>query len=95
MENSSRFKKVKSTTHTLFRLLAIYVDFWFFCSIFSDHGKEKRRKRANNNNNNNWYKSSEDLSNGSDRQTCRTRYQQTPIEIYARFIAVDQVSSPD
>lgn len=62
-----------------------------FLSLVSDHGKEKRRKRANNNNN--WYKSSEDLSNGPDRQTCRTRYQQTPIEIYARFIAVDQVNT--
>lgn len=48
--------------------------------------KEKRRKRANN-----WYKNGDDLANGSDRHSCRSRYQQTPVEVYARFIAVDQV----
>lgn len=53
--------------------------------FFSDHGKEKRRKRANN-----WYKNADDA--GPDRHTCRTRYQQTPIEVYARFIAIDQHS---
>lgn len=52
----------------------------------SEHNKEKRRKRANT-----WYKSSEEVGNGSDKHTCRTRYQQTPVEVYARFIAVDQV----
>lgn len=31
------------------------------------------------------------MANGSDKHTCRTRYQQTPVEVYARFIAVDQV----
>lgn len=31
------------------------------------------------------------MGNGSDRHSCRTRYQQTPVEVYARFIAVDQV----
>lgn len=55
--------------------------------VCSDHGKEKRRKRANN-----YYKSSEDLSNGQERHSCRTRYQQTPVEVYARFIAIDQQS---
>ncbi|XP_055322731.1 transmembrane protein 132E [Sitodiplosis mosellana] len=53
----------------------------------NEHHKEKRRKRANT-----WYKSSEELGNGSDKHTCRTRYQQTPVEVYARFIAVDQHS---
>lgn len=52
----------------------------------SEHHKEKRRKRANT-----WYKSSEEVGGGSDKHTCRTRYQQTPVEVYARFIAVDQV----
>lgn len=55
-----------------------------FCC--SEHHKEKRRKRANT-----WYKSSEEVGNGSDKHTCRARYQQTPVEVYARFIAVDQV----
>lgn len=54
--------------------------------FYSEHHKEKRRKRANT-----WYKSSEEVGNGPDKQTCRTRYQQTPVEVYARFIAVDQV----
>lgn len=58
--------------------------FDIFC--FSEHHKEKRRKRANT-----WYKSSEEVGNGPDKHTCRTRYQQTPVEVYARFIAVDQV----
>lgn len=83
--DSKRYVRPKSVHRS------ISLQYWgSFSPIFSDHGKEKRRKRANNNNN--WYKSSEDLSNGPDRQTCRARYQQTPIEIYARFIAVDQVS---
>lgn len=61
--------------------------FEFICfGDFSEHNKEKRRKRANV-----WYKSSEEIANGSEKHTCRTRYQQTPVEIYARFIAVDQV----
>lgn len=61
---------------------------FFFLPRFrcSEHHKEKRRKRANT-----WYKSSEEVGNGSDKHTCRTRYQQTPVEVYARFIAVDQV----
>lgn len=54
--------------------------------LHSEHHKEKRRKRANT-----WYKSSEEVGNGPDKHTCRTRYQQTPVEVYARFIAVDQV----
>lgn len=54
--------------------------------VLSEHHKEKRRKRANT-----WYKSSEEVGNGSEKHTCRTRYQQTPVEVYARFIAVDQV----
>lgn len=55
-------------------------------ALRSEHHKEKRRKRANT-----WYKSSEEVGNGPDKMTCRTRYQQTPVEVYARFIAVDQV----
>lgn len=38
--------------------------------------------------------SSDDFVNGvnTDRMTCRARYQQSPVEVYARFLAVDQDS---
>lgn len=61
---------------------------YFLFGICSEHHKEKRRKRANT-----WYKSSEEVGNGPDKHACRTRYQQTPVEVYARFIAVDQVQN--
>lgn len=48
--------------------------------------KDSRRKRANS-----WYKQPDDLGTG-DKHACRTRYQQTPVEVYARFVAVDQSS---
>lgn len=52
------------------------------------NNKAKRRKRAYG-----WNKKVEDYINGisSERPTCRARYQQSPVEIFARFLAVDQV----
>lgn len=49
---------------------------------------KRRRKRAYN-----WNHHSDDLINGvnGDRSTCRARYQQSPVEVFARFLAVDQV----
>lgn len=49
--------------------------------------KDSRRKRANN-----WYKHPDDMNVAGDKHSCRTRYQQTPVEVYARFVAVDQSS---
>ena len=55
----------------------------------SVNGKMRRKKRAYG-----WNHHSDDYSNGvgSDRGTCRARYQQSPVEVFARFLAVDQDS---
>lgn len=29
---------------------------------------------------------------GGDKNICRARYQQSPVEVYAKFLAIDQVS---
>lgn len=58
--------------------------------FFSHHsGKTNRRKRAYN-----WNTHVDDFVNGvhPDRPTCRAKYQQSPVEVYARFLAIDQVS---
>lgn len=49
---------------------------------------KRRRKRAYN-----WNHHTDDFSNGigADR-SCRARYQQSPVEVFARFLAVDQDS---
>lgn len=51
-------------------------------------GKANRRKRAYG-----WNRHVDDFINGisSERATCRARYQQSPVEVYARFLADDQV----
>lgn len=53
------------------------------------NNKLRRRKRAYG-----WSHHTDDFSNGigSDRMTCRARYQQSPVEVYARFLAMDQDS---
>lgn len=66
--------------------IIIFIEILFLIFVDSEHNKETRRKRANT-----WHKSSEETGNASDKHACRTRYQQTPVEVYARFIAVDQV----
>lgn len=86
MENTDRVQKVSNTPGTHQSHCAHMTVSERTLAHYSDHNKEKRRKRANV-----WYKSSEETANGSDKHTCRTRYQQTPVEVYARFIAVDQV----
>uniref|UniRef100_A0A8W7JGN5 Transmembrane protein 132C n=1 Tax=Anopheles albimanus TaxID=7167 RepID=A0A8W7JGN5_ANOAL len=56
------------------------------------NGKGKlRKKRAYGAG---WDNHGSDYVNGvsSDRSVCRARYQQSPVEVYARFIAVDQDS---
>lgn len=51
------------------------------------HGKMNRRKRAYG-----WNHHSDDFVNGiSDRYICRARYQQSSVEIYAKFLAINQV----
>lgn len=55
----------------------------------SVNGKmNRRRKRAYG-----WNHHTDDFANGvgSDRPSCRARYQQSPVEVFARFLAVDQV----
>lgn len=51
--------------------------------------KLRRRKRAYG-----WNHHPDDFSNGvgSERMSCRARYQQSPVEVYARFLAMDQDS---
>uniref|UniRef100_A0A1B0EZX6 Transmembrane protein TMEM132 fifth domain-containing protein n=2 Tax=Phlebotomus papatasi TaxID=29031 RepID=A0A1B0EZX6_PHLPP len=55
----------------------------------SSGGKMRRKKRAYG-----WNHHGEDFVNGvnSEKATCRARYQQSPVEVYARFLAVDQDS---
>lgn len=74
-----------NSLHT-YQTIFIFIGILFLIFVDSEHNKETRRKRANT-----WYKSSEEIVNASDKHACRTRYQQTPVEVYARFIAVDQV----
>ena len=53
------------------------------------NGKTSRRKRAYN-----WNHHNEDFVNGvgTERSSCRARYQQSSVDVYAKFIAVDQVN---
>lgn len=53
------------------------------------NNKLRRRKRAYG-----WTHHADDFSNGvgSDRMSCRARYQQSPVEVFARFLAMDQDS---
>ncbi|XP_039435014.1 transmembrane protein 132E [Culex pipiens pallens] len=55
----------------------------------SANGKMRRRKRAYG-----WGHHGDDFVNGvsPERSVCRARYQQSPVEVYARFLAVDQDS---
>ncbi|XP_055585542.1 transmembrane protein 132E, partial [Uranotaenia lowii] len=57
----------------------------------SANGKIRRRKRAYG-----WSGGhhGDDFTNGvsTERNVCRARYQQSPVEVYARFLAVDQDS---
>ncbi|GAB0099729.1 TMEM132 domain-containing protein [Sergentomyia squamirostris] len=55
----------------------------------SSGGKVRRKKRAYG-----WNHHGDDFVNGvtGDKATCRARYQQSPVEVYARFLAVDQDS---
>lgn len=53
------------------------------------NGKTSRRKRAYN-----WNHHNEDFVNGvgGERSTCRARYQQSSVDVFAKFVAADQVS---
>jgi transmembrane protein 132 len=56
--------------------------------IRSIHGKSHRKKRAYG-----WAQTGDDFSNGlNGERNCRARYQQSPVEIFAKFLAVDQVN---
>lgn len=54
----------------------------------SVNSKIKRKKRAYN-----WNHYTDDFANGvgGDRSTCRARYQQSSVDVFAKFIAIDQV----
>lgn len=58
-----------------------------FCSV---NNKMKRKKRAYN-----WNHYTDDFANGvgGDRSTCRARYQQSSVDVFAKFIAIDQVNT--
>ena len=47
--------------------------------------KRKKRSYGWNNHNNN------DDVFGSEKSSCRARFQQSPVEVYAKFLAMDQV----
>ncbi|XP_037049229.1 transmembrane protein 132E isoform X1 [Bradysia coprophila] len=57
--------------------------------MHSFNAKSNRRKRAYG-----WNRHVDDFVNGvsMERTTCRARYQQSPVEVYARFLAIDQDS---
>lgn len=54
----------------------------------SPHGKINRRRRKR------WTHHTDDFMNnlGADKTICRARYQQSPVEVYAKFLAKDQVN---
>ncbi|XP_052903604.1 transmembrane protein 132E [Anopheles moucheti] len=58
------------------------------------NGKPNRRRKRAYGNGGAWGHHNDDLSNGvsPERGVCRARYQQSPVEVYARFVAVDQDS---
>lgn len=58
------------------------------------NGKPNRRKKRAYGNSGGWSHPSDDFINGisPERGVCRARYQQSPVEVYARFVAVDQDS---
>ena len=67
-----------------------YNYYYYYCYYFSSvNAKIRRRKRAYG-----WNHHTDDFVNGvgPDRNTCRARYQQSPVEVFARFLAVDQVN---
>lgn len=55
------------------------------CSV---NNKMNRRKRAYN-----WNHHTDDFVNGvgGDRSSCRARYQQSSVDVFAKFVAIDQV----
>lgn len=55
----------------------------YFCSPNKQSQRRKKRSTAWNQ-----YKSEP----GTEKITCKARYQQSPIEVFARFLAIDQVS---
>uniref|UniRef100_A0A182NN33 Transmembrane protein family 132 middle domain-containing protein n=1 Tax=Anopheles dirus TaxID=7168 RepID=A0A182NN33_9DIPT len=60
----------------------------------SANGKSKRRKKRAYSSGGVWGHHGDDFINGlsSERGMCRARYQQSPVEVYAKFVAVDQDS---
>uniref|UniRef100_A0A182YEM9 Transmembrane protein 132E n=1 Tax=Anopheles stephensi TaxID=30069 RepID=A0A182YEM9_ANOST len=58
------------------------------------NGKPNSRKKRAYGNSGGWGHHSDDFINGisPERGVCRARYQQSPVEVYARFVAVDQDS---
>lgn len=64
---------------------------WFLtCSNFpSVNNKMNRKKRAYN-----WNHHTDDFVNGvgGDRSACRARYQQSSVDVFAKFVAIDQVN---
>lgn len=68
-----------------------YVNAIYLLSCWWRHGKlhsNQRRKRSYVWNQKDFNTGS---SFGSEKSTCRARFQQSPVEVYAKFIASDQV----
>lgn len=60
-----------------------------FLTHLSVNNKMNRKKRAYN-----WNHHTDDFANGvgGDRSSCRARYQQSSVDVFAKFVAIDQVS---
>lgn len=57
--------------------------------LFSSGVKNRRRKRSYSSN---WAAAPDDMGNVVEKPVCRLRYQQTPVEVYAHFMASDHDS---
>lgn len=60
---------------------------------FCSHNKQSRRRKKRSYV---WSQHGTSYYNnvGGDKNICRARYQQSPVEVYAKFLAIDQVSFP-
>lgn len=95
MENSRRYAPVCEIFVFSHFIYNFWFDGWLFLRndnisrSFRYDGKSNRRKRAYG-----WNRHVDDFVNGvsMERTTCRARYQQSPVEVYARFLAIDQVN---
>lgn len=61
--------------------------FFLSCSHNKQSRRRKKRSYMWNQHGTSYYNNV-----GGDKNICRARYQQSPVEVYAKFLAIDQVS---